>query len=178
MVKCEYRQLSLDEIEPQLFGDFVRRQVVTDCLRRVNGMWVVQSDPFIDDWSGEDYLFLVKCLKNTVTTGGFVCGAFLDGRLKSFVSVENELFGGENKYLDLTCLHVSEDMRRNGMGKALFLAAADWARKNGGRKLYISSHSAVESQRFYKAMGCVDAEVYCKRHTEEEPFDRQLEYVL
>ena len=42
-------------------------------------------------------------------------------------------------------------------------------------KLYISAHSAVESQAFYKAMGCVEAEVYHQGHVEEEPYDCQLE---
>ena len=43
---------------------------------------------------------------------------------------------------------------------------------------YISSHSALESQAFYAAMGCVDAVETNRQHVEAEPFDRQLEYVL
>ena len=65
-----------------------------------------------------------------------------------------------------------------GIGKALFLAAEDWARARGGRKLYISAHSAVESQAFYKAMGCVEAEKYHQGHVEAEPYDCQLECEL
>jgi len=41
---------------------------------------------------------------------------------------------------------VPEDMRRDGIGKALFLSAADWARKQGAKKLYISAHSAIENK--------------------------------
>ena len=80
--------------------------------------------------------------------------------------------------MDLSSLHVSEDMRRHGIGKCLFEAARDWARGQGAGKLYISSHSAIESQRFYEAMGCVDAVWRDPRHVEAEPYDRQLEYVL
>lgn len=41
--------------------------------------------------------------------------------------------------------------------------------KNGQKKmvlnkLYISAHSAVESQLFYKAMGCTEAQVYNQEH--------------
>ena len=43
------------------------------------------------------------------------------------------------------------------------------------KKLYISAHSAVESQAFYKAMGCVEAEEYNAEHVEKEPYDCQLE---
>jgi len=174
----KYRILQEQEIDRRLFHAFIRRQVVDQCLRRENGVWVVRSDPFIDDWTEENYQTLINCLRNTVHTGGFVYGAFSDGELKGFVSVENGLFGGENRYHDLSSLHVSEDMRRDGIGKALFLAAAEWAKKQGAKKLYISAHSAIESQAFYRAMGCVEAAEYNQKHVEAEPYDCQMEYVL
>ena len=170
-----YKALTAQEINRELFRHFIRRQVVDKCVRRENGRWVIKSDPFIDDWSEEDYSTLVTCLRNTACTGGFVCGAFSDGVLKGFVSVEPTLFGGENRYLDLSSIHVSADMRRNGIGKELFLAAKEWARKKGAKKLYISSHSAIESQTFYQTMGCVEAAEYNQKHAEAEPYDCQLE---
>lgn len=174
----QYRSLRADELDRGLFSDFIRRQVVTKCWRKENGEWKIKEVPFIDDWSEENYATLVSCLKNTILTGGFVYGAFSDNALKGFVSVEPTLFGGEQKYLDLSSIHVSEDMRGQGIGKVLFLAAKEWAKENGARKLYISAHSSVESQAFYKAMGCVEAEVYNRKHVEEEPCDCQLECSL
>lgn len=173
-----YRGLDAGEIDRQLFAQFIRRQEVTLCRRREKGVWVVREDPFIDDWTKEEYQVLITCLKNTVHTGGFVYGAFVHGILKGFTSVEAGLFGGDNRYLDLSCIHVSEDMRGRGIGKALFTAAADWARQHGAGKLYISAHSAVETQAFYQAMGCVEAQEYHKEHVEREPYDCQLEYRL
>lgn len=170
-----YRELTAEEITPELFAHFNRRQVVNQCWRKEKGEWVIREDPFIDDWSKEDYGFLVTCLKNTVTTGGLVCGAFCDDCLKGFVSVESELFGGEHRYLDLTSIHVSADMRGTGIGRELFLAAKQWAREKGANKLYISAHSAVESQAFYRSMGCMEAALYNRKHTEAEPYDCQLE---
>lgn len=58
-----YRKPEIHEIDRSLFRGFTRRQVVTDCLRREGDKWVIKSDPFIDDWSEEDYAFLVTCLK-------------------------------------------------------------------------------------------------------------------
>lgn len=174
----EYRILSCGEIEKELFKGFIRRQVVNDCWRKVNGEWVIKSDHFIDDWSDSDYDLLVKCLKNTVKTGGFVMGAFCTGALKGFVSVESEIFGGNNEYMDLTSIHVSEDKRGLSIGKTLFTAAREFASSKGAKKLYISAHSAVESQAFYKKMGCVEAKEYSNAHVEKEPFDCQLECVL
>lgn len=176
--KVKIREISADEIETGLFSSFHRRQVVTDCWRKVDGTWVIKPDPFVDEWSAADYEFLVKCLNNTVRTGGVVYGAFLEGALKGFTSVEGELLGSRSQYADLTCIHVSEELRGSGIGKKLFLLAADWARAHGAEKLYISAHSAVETQAFYRALGCVEAEEYQREHVEQEPCDCQLEYIL
>ncbi|MCI9361902.1 MAG: GNAT family N-acetyltransferase [Hungatella sp.] len=174
----EYRELSEDELCPELFGEFIRHQKVVKCWRKEEGNWVIRDDPFIDDWGEREYQYLVKCLKHTVVTGGWVYGAFKDGVLKGFASVEAKRFGEKKEYLDLSCIHVSEEMRGEGIGKRMFLAAAEWARGKGAGKLYISGHSAVETQAFYKALGCVEAKEYNRKHVELEPYDCQLEFVV
>ncbi|MDE6725833.1 MAG: GNAT family N-acetyltransferase [Ruminiclostridium sp.] len=174
----EFRELTPKEINLNLFKHFIRHQVVNDCYRKIEGKWVIKPDPFIDDWTQADYEFLVKCLKNTVETGGTVFGAFINGQLKGFSSLKSGFFGGDNKYLDLSSIHVSEDMRGKGIGRKLFFEIKARAKEMGAKKLYISSHSAVESQRFYQAMGCVEAKEYDAAHAEKEPFDCQLECEL
>ena len=172
------RPLGETEIERELFRPFIRRQEVNLCLRRDGYRWVVRPDPFIDDWNEEEYAGLVQCLRHTIRTGGRVWGAFTGGALKGFASVENGIFGGDNRYMDLSCIHVSQDMRHAGIGRRLFDRAKAFARERGAGKLYISAHSAVESQAFYAAMGCVDAREINREHAEREPFDRQLECAL
>lgn len=171
----EYRTLYAEEICRELFKDFIRHQIVTKCWRRENGKWILKDAPFIDDWTEPDYQILISCLKNTILSSGVVYAAFYDGKLKGFVSVEPEIFGGEQGYCDLSSIHVSEDMRNEGIGRTLFLAAKEWAKQKGAKKLYISAHSAVESQAFYRSMGCVEAEVYHQKHVADEPYDCQLE---
>lgn len=173
-----YREIEETELTRDLFRPFRRRQVVTDCWRRVDGRWTIQPDPFVDDWSEADYAELIRCLKNTAATGGLVYGAFVDGELKGFVSVEGPLTGSRAQYADLSSIHVSEDMRGQGIGRELFAAAKRFAREQHAEKLYISSHSAVESQAFYRAMGCTEAEEYQAEHVEREPYDCQLECAL
>lgn len=177
-MSVQYRALAQGELERSLFDGFIRRQEVTDCWRRAGEGWVIRPDPFIDDWSEEDYRVLLGCLRDTVQTGGLVLGGFVDGALKGFAAVTPEIFGGRHRYIDLAAIHVSADCRGQGMGRALFEAAAHWARSHGAGKLYISAHSAVESQAFYEKMGCVDAQLPQARHVAAEPFDRQLEYKL
>ena len=174
----KYRSLQEHEIDRELFRDFIRRQIVTKCWRKEDGEWIIKDAPFIDDWTEQDYKLLIQCLKHTVRTGGVVYGAFYEGKLKGFAAVLPEIFGGENKYIDLAAIHVSQDMRGTGIGTALFKEAKRWATEKGAEKLYISAHSAVESQAFYKRMGCVEAKWYKKEHVEEEPFDCQLEVKL
>lgn len=170
-----YRELQEQEICRELFKSFVRRQEVTKCWRKEDGRWLVKDAPFIDDWTEADYQVLVSCLRHTAATGGLVYAAFDGQDLKGFASVESGLFGGEHRYMDLTSIHVSQDMRGRGIGAELFLAAKEWARDKGAGKLYISAHSAVETQAFYKKMGCVEAEVYNQEHVNREPYDCQLE---
>ncbi|HSP47281.1 MAG TPA: GNAT family N-acetyltransferase, partial [Clostridiaceae bacterium] len=52
------------------------------------------------------------------------------------------------------------------------------ARRMGAGKLYISSHSSEETQRFYESVGCVDAKEINPVLLAREPFDIQLEFDL
>lgn len=173
-----YKNLCLEEISRSLFDNFNRHQIVTKCWRKQSGEWVIKDAPFIDDWSENDYQVLINHLKSILLSNGFIYAAFHYEKLKGFVSVDSERFGDCQEYLDLTNIYVSEDMRGKGIGKILFLAAAEWAREKEAKKLYISAHSAIESQAFYRSMGCVEAKTYIQKHVEEEPFDCQLEYKL
>ncbi len=171
----QYRKLKIDEINLDLFRTFQRKQIVTDCWRKENGKWLIKSAPFVDDWKTEEYQELVRCLRDTVLTNGLVYGAFIDNELKGFASVEGALIGSNCQYADLSSIHVSREVRGQGVGRELFLAAKSFAAGIGAKKLYISAHSAVESQAFYRAMGCAEAEEYISEHVEKEPYDCQLE---
>ena len=54
-MEIEYRAIPEEEIDRNLFADFIRHQVVDVCLRREGENWVERSDPFIDDWGEEEY---------------------------------------------------------------------------------------------------------------------------
>lgn len=174
----QYREIKAAEINRELFEHFQRHQVVNQCWRKVDEKWCIKDAPFTDDWNEEEYNELMACLKNTITSGGIVLGAFSNGMLKGFFSVEPALFGKNKEYLDLSAIHVSEDMRGKGIGKKLFELAKIWAKQHGAKKLYISAHSALESQAFYRAMGCCEAQEYNLFHVEKEPYDCQLECTL
>ena len=178
MDQIEYRPLTLKEVNISLFNHFDRKQIVSRCWRKIDGKWVIKDIGFIDDWSHEEYVEGADYLKNLILRGGCAVGAFAEGHLKGFMSVEPALFGSCGQYMDMSNIHVSQDMRNQGIGKELFVRAKEWAKAHGAKKLYISAHSAVESQAFYKAMGCVEAEEYNQELVDREPCDCQLECIL
>ncbi len=141
------------------------------------GQWVIRQDPFVDQWSEADYAFLVTCLQHTLSAGGVVFGAFCEGNLKGFASVEHNPLGSRGQYRDLTSLHVSQEPGER-IGPPSIWAGSGLGQGPGAEKLYISGHSAVETQAFYQAMGCREAEECSQEHVSQEPFDCQLEYVL
>lgn len=173
-----FRNLRPAEATPALFAGFIRRQVVVDCWRWENGGWTIRPDPFIDDWSAADIAALAAGLRRTLAAGGFVRAAFCGAQLKGFAAAAAQPCGAQGEYIDLLELHVSADWRGRGAGTALFAAAAAWARGRGAQKLYISAHSAAETQAFYRGLGCADAAWRHPAHTAAEPFDCQLEYDL
>lgn len=168
--------LSEPQITRDLFRHFNRYQEVTKCWRREQGIWVLKEESFAEDWSEAQYEFLVKCLKNTVNTGGLVLGAFTEEKLVGFASVESRHFGSAGQYVQLSCIHVSNEFRGEGLGKQLFQYASYGAKKLGAEKLYISAHPAQETQAFYHTMGCVEAGEYDGELAEQD--DCQLEYAL
>ena len=187
-MKISYHRLEAGEISASLFRTFVRRQEVNLCYRHPDATatdpgkaagWVVRPDPFVDDWTDEDRARVAADLLCIVDAGGLVYGAFTPAetnadRLVGFVSVEPEIFG-ERRYMDLSHLHVSADMRGRGIGGELFAYAKLWAAERGALRLYISAHSALESQNFYRRRGCIDALEPQDEHIADEPFDCQLE---
>ncbi len=177
-MNAAYEILTEPKINRELFFHFHRHQEVTRCWRKVQGNWVLKDISFVEEWNDEQYEFLIKCLKNTINMGGFVFGAFIQGKLVGFSSVENCRFGSRHQYVQLSCIHVSCEKRGAGIGKGLFQCAVAAAKKLGAAKLYISSHPAEETQAFYHSLGCVEAEEYNNQLTEAEPCDCQLEYLL
>lgn len=173
-----YKDIERQELTAALFDSFDRYQEVKKCWRKIDGEWALKDIAFVEQWGEHEYAYLVQCLRRTLETGGAVVGAFTDGRLIGFASVEGRLFGSGQTYVQLSSLHVSYGRRGEGIGKALFARACSHARKLGAKKLYISSHSAEETQAFYHAVGCVEAAEYDAALTAAEPCDCQLELTL
>ncbi len=130
---------------------------------------------FIDDWTPQQRSRRVLEL---FEDGAVSFGAFRGSRLVGFSTLSLNRIGSRNHFMVLHFLHVSQDFRRQGIGKALLHLSADEALRLGAEKLYISSHSSYETQLFYHAAGCTLASEIDPYLSALEPFDVPLELIL
>lgn len=175
-----YLALSPEDISPPptLLDSFVRHQVVQMVVRTIDGERRIVADPFIDDWTLPERRRLTEKLRQLSASGGLVAAAYHAGKLLGFAAVSGERIGSRRQYADLFELHVDENARRRGIGAHLFGLACLFARSLGAESLYLSAHSAIETQRFYAALGCVEAREPQAGHVACEPFDVQMEALL
>jgi GNAT superfamily N-acetyltransferase len=170
-----FKTLCACDCTPDLLNHFNRYQEVHRSWRKENNEWQLKDHHFIEQWDNakkqSKILLLLECLKH----GGQVFGAFSEGRLIGFASVNSNFLGQKNEYIELVLLHVSYEYRNKGIGKRLFLMACNLAKEKGAKKLYISSNPAEETQAFYAAVGCVKA---LETLGDNAPGDFPLEYRL
>jgi predicted N-acetyltransferase YhbS len=174
----EVRRLGLEDLPDDALKSFDRFQLTERVRRRDLYGHVIKDTRFTDDWDEEEKVELVRSLRRCLEKGGCVAGAFMGGVLLGFASVEPGSFGRRGEYLQLANLHVSREARHRGIGKRLFMLCVQEAKRMGARKLYISAHSAEETQQFYESVGCVDAKEVNPVLAALEPYDIQLEYDL
>lgn len=79
---------------------------------------------------------------------------------------------GDRIVLDM--MQVSQNYRRQGIGKKLFQQAKEKAKKIGAKQLYISAFSSEDTIKFYKLMGCKITDNPITKIAEDEPFDIQM----
>ena len=147
-------------------------------LRFVEGKYICKDEPFIEDWNdtelkkrAENILYAME--KNSI---GYV--VYYKNKVIGFAYLGTEVFGSKNQYIELIMFHVSNEFRNQKIGKKLFNLICEDARKLKVQKLYISANSAIETQKAYKALGCIFASEINKKIIESNPFDVQLEYIL
>lgn len=172
------KRIKEKDLTRSLFDDFNRHQEITQAFRAEGGKWVIKDISFTEEWGENEKEELVRCLANTLKTKGIIYGAFDGKRLVGFMSVESNRFGSQKQYVELSSIHVDYNYRGRGIGRQLFECAISCAESLGAKKLYISAHSSVESQAFYRKMGCVEAQEFNLDSLEKEPCDCQLECAL
>ena len=177
-IKYQYKRLDNNNFTGHSLDDFVRHQTVTECWRKIDNDWKLVPNAYEENWSQAQCRKMAEEVVHYINLDQTGFGAFDGGRIIGFAAVSHRIFGVTARYVQLVCLQISEDYRRQGIGRRLFSLACEEARQLGADKLYISAHSSKESQAAYRALGCSFAEEINEELAAAEPFDVQMEYRL
>jgi predicted N-acetyltransferase YhbS len=169
----------LQRTEISLIWQIDRREIVQNIYVLKDGKLVLKPDYFdIQGWPpGEAELytpFLLDCFDRS----GTFWGAFENDVLVGVAILESKFIGTQHDSLQLKFLHVSRDVRKQGLGSRLFHMAAEKAKTLGAKKLYISATPSENTINYYLRLGCIlateiDPELYAL-----EPEDIHLEFVI
>ena len=177
-MRYQYKRLDNHNFTGNSLDDFVRRQTVTECWRKTGNDWKLVPDVYEENWPQVQCREIAKDVGHHLNLDQTGFGAFDSERIIGFATVSRRIFGAAAKHVQLVCFQISEEYRRQGIGRKLFSMACEEARRLGADKLYISAHSSKESQAAYRALGCTPAEEVNEELAAAEPFDVQMEYSL
>ena len=156
------RAMQVEDLHIHMMDNFDRRQEITRVVRK-NGRVKKLRKPRVEDWTAEDKkrfiqgFFIQKVYLRQYYSGEpLVFAAFRGGQVAAF-AVWDHYWGDEKDYAVLLRLFVSRECRRMGLGRQLFTLCAEAARAEGAQKLFISTENSVETQEFYRSMGCAAA---------------------
>ena len=182
------RAMTTEDLHVHMLDCFDRTQEITHVYRKrllLPGYRIVKlRKPKMEDWPAEGKEKFVRNwfihsvhMRQYYPGQPLTFGAFSDGQVRGFAfwDLHN---GKEEGYAILYRLFISKELRRQGLGKQLFLLCAEAARAAGAQTLYISAEYAVETIAFYRALGCVDSKIDLRREMHSPKTDLPLEYKL
>ena len=145
-----------------------RKQDVNKVYRRIDGDYSLVECKYTEDWD----LNKKRSVAKQISSDDHITYIALENdKVVGFIGLLKQLNG---PYMILDMMQVSSECRGQGIGRRLFEAGKDEARKNGAEALYISACSSEETIAFYRAMGSNLASDPIKEIAEEEPFDIQM----
>jgi len=179
-LKIEYtiREIEKDDLVFDKFKDYERYQLTTQKVKYEDGLMKTEKIHFINEWDANKLKSLVDELRDDLYMDSYLVGAFYEDKVIAFASIRNKFFGSEKQYLQMPNIHVSRQYRGKGIGKKLFAMCVKAANKMGAKRIYISTHPAIETQRFYESVGCQLASEINQELKKLEPHDIQLEYKI
>ncbi|MDX6413797.1 MAG: hypothetical protein QOH23_1207 [Gaiellaceae bacterium] len=171
------RALIRDEIE--LIWEIDRSEVHHHIYKVVNGQLSLVPAYFeVPGWHPRmveaDRPRLYECFDR----GGTFLGSLDDDTLNGVSVVDTRVVGSDKDGLQLLYFYVSRPVRGQGIGSALFAAAAETARAQGAKTLYVSSVPTENTVNFYLGRGASLARRPDPDLFAAEPDDIHLTYSL
>lgn len=170
----EIRTVSLEELGDDFLDTFDRRQITRRIVVAEGDDTSERDESFIDDWDRAQRVGVIESLRHCISLGGKVLAASNSSTLLGFASLEHERFGERDELVELNYFHVTANARGQGIGRALFDRVMQESRAMGASGIYLGAHPSVESQRFYRAVGCERSRWIHPQIFAREPKDLQL----
>jgi len=172
-----FRSLSRDEIA--LFRFIDRREEIEGIYYHgKDGLFMAKEHHEVGEWSEKFKDRMIAKLNLLHVQGATFLGAMDGDRLVGMAVLDHQEIASGQRRLNLTGLWVSSPFRNRGIGRVLFLLAADEARERGASSMYISATPSENTVRFYRRLGCQPANPVDPELLEKEPDDIHLEYPL
>lgn len=168
----EIRRIDVGNFACDALDSFSRYQVVEQVYRLAEGKLQLARNPFTEDWSA----WRKREKADEIRSGRYIAyGAWEGSRVVGVLMLVPQLASGR---MIIKSFHVSDDMRRRGIGRALLAEARRKAGRRGASALYISACSAQETVDFYRAMGFALSANPIQAYAQDEPCDIQMECAL
>ncbi len=172
-----YRGLTRQEIN--LLCQLDRTETIEQLYYAREGQLVLEKEHWdVPDWRAEEKQQRITALQMLFDNGATCFGAFDGDLLTGMAVLDHHPISSGNQRLNLEGLWVSDAYRGQGIGKALFLAAAQAARQRGAQALYVSSTPSENTVHFYQRLGCQPAEPIDPHLYKKEPEDIHLELIF
>ena len=156
-----------------------RREVIENIYYLKDGKLVLKPEHYdMRGWPNGEPEHYTPNLLDCFDYGGYFWGAFSGELLVGVVVLENRFIGSAKDTLQMKFLHVSNNYRKHGLGKELFLLAAEKAIELEAKKMYISATASENTVNFYLNLGCVLASELDEELYALEPDDIHLEFDL
>ena len=171
----EIRNLTKNEL-PDIWR-IDRREVIDNIYYFREGKFVLEAEHYnMQGWPPGEPEHYAPFLQDCFERGGFFWGAFKGETLVGVAVLESKFIGSQKDPLQLKYLHVSHNVRKQGLGRRLFFTAAEQVKGMGATKMYISATPSENTVNFYQYLGCVLTEEVDAELFELEPEDIHLEY--
>lgn len=171
------RKVDPAELDGAFLWDFDTYQCCHRMWAKTDGVWSLKPASIVRQWNDDKKRQITRYLAWLISTGGCVFGAFAEGRLVGFATLDKGFGGSEEQYMNLSMLFVDAHYQRRSVGRFLFDECAKEAASLGARKLFISSAPAENTVAFFFSMGCQDTEESISGW-EDMPYDRYLEFTI
>ncbi len=173
------RELGHKDLKSDFVRAFAHEQVYGRVWKKQDGQWRLEAveSPAVRSWSAEKRLWVPEYLRDILAKGGCVLGCFTENALIGFLALDGCFGGAKGRTLNLAMLFVDDRYQRQGVGRRLFTAGMERARRMGAETVFLSAVPTEEAVAFYFAMGCGDAEEVVPEFV-DTPDDRYLMFLL